>query len=232
MTRKEFMEQLAVLLAGISESERQEALDYYNNYFDDAGPENEAAVIQELGISGKVAAIIKEDLEQGSDEFAQYTERGYEDSRMHREEQMPQTFENGRTGYRARRKNSQSNRILLVILVICAVPILLGIGGGVLGGILGLAGGIVGLVIGLLTGALVCVIGGFALAVAGILKCFTGPAVGLALMGGGFLMIAIGWLLGVAFIWLVCGFAPWLIRKLAGFCQKHFRSPGKGAQKV
>ena len=45
-------------------------------------------------------------------------------------------------------------------------------------------------------------------------------------------MIAIGWLLGLAFIWLVCGFAPWLIRKLAGFCQKHFRSPGKGAQKV
>ena len=33
------MEQLARLLGGISESERQEALDYYNSYFDDAGPE-------------------------------------------------------------------------------------------------------------------------------------------------------------------------------------------------
>ena len=232
MTRKEFMEQLAVLLGGISENERQEALDYYNSYFDDAGPENEAAVIQELGSPGKVAAIIKADLESAGEDFGEYTEKGYEDSRMREAGQMPQAFGEDDRYKKTRRKNSQSNMILLVILIICAVPSLLGIGGGILGGIVGLAGGIVGIVGGLLLGTLGCVLCGFVLAVAGIVECFAAPAVGVAMIGGGFIMIAIGWLLGLAFIWIVCGFAPWLIRKLVAFCQKHFNRRGKGAQKA
>ena len=59
MNRKQFMEQLERLLSDISEAERQEALEYYEGYFDDAGPENEGEVIRELGNPGKVAAIIK-----------------------------------------------------------------------------------------------------------------------------------------------------------------------------
>ena len=60
MNRAQFMEQLEKLLSDISEEERQEALDYYESYFDDAGEDQEANVIRELGSSGKVAAIIKQ----------------------------------------------------------------------------------------------------------------------------------------------------------------------------
>ena len=60
MNRAQFMEQLKKLLSDISEEERQEALDYYESYFDDAGEDQEAEVIRELGSPGKVAAIIKE----------------------------------------------------------------------------------------------------------------------------------------------------------------------------
>ena len=70
MNRAEFMRQLEHLLRDISESERQEALDYYNSYFDDAGAENESKVIQELGSPGKVAAIIKSDLAGSAKEYA------------------------------------------------------------------------------------------------------------------------------------------------------------------
>lgn len=52
MSRKEFMERLEKLLWNISESEREEALQYYNDYFDDAGEENEAKVIEEPGEPG------------------------------------------------------------------------------------------------------------------------------------------------------------------------------------
>ena len=62
MNRVQFMEQLKKLLSDISEEERQEALEYYESYFDDAGEDQEAEVIRELGSPGKVAAIIKEDL--------------------------------------------------------------------------------------------------------------------------------------------------------------------------
>lgn len=64
MNRAQFMEQLEKLLSDISEEERQEALDYYESYFDDAGEDQEANVIRELGSPGKVAAIIKADLRE------------------------------------------------------------------------------------------------------------------------------------------------------------------------
>ena len=64
MDRTQFMKELEKLLCDISEGERQEALAYYNSYFDEAGSEMEASVIRELGSPGKVAAIIKADLEE------------------------------------------------------------------------------------------------------------------------------------------------------------------------
>ena len=57
MNRKQFMEQLERLLSDISEAERQEALEYYEGYFDDAGPENEGEVIRELGNPGQSVRI-------------------------------------------------------------------------------------------------------------------------------------------------------------------------------
>ncbi len=100
MNRAQFMEQLEKLLSDISEAERQEALDYYNSYFDDAGEEQEDAVIRELGSPGKVAAIIKADLNESNDQYAEYTERGYEDSRTREDVQMPET----------RQQNSESSK--------------------------------------------------------------------------------------------------------------------------
>ena len=60
MTRQEYMQQLAVLLAAMPEAERRDALDYYEEYFDAAGPEKEALTIQELGSPQNVAEKIWE----------------------------------------------------------------------------------------------------------------------------------------------------------------------------
>ena len=60
MTRQEYMQQLAALLAAMPEAERRDALDYYEEYFDAAGPEKEAQTIQELGSSQNVAEKIWE----------------------------------------------------------------------------------------------------------------------------------------------------------------------------
>lgn len=42
MNKTEFLEQLERLLWDISCQEREEALDFYRSYFEDAGEENEA----------------------------------------------------------------------------------------------------------------------------------------------------------------------------------------------
>lgn len=92
MDRAAFMEQLEKMLADISPSEREEALDYYESYFDDAGEDKEDQVIRELGSPGKVAAIIKDDLRENGASHGAYTERGYEDPREREELQYPQRF--------------------------------------------------------------------------------------------------------------------------------------------
>lgn len=92
MDRAQFMEQLARLLSDISESERQEALEYYESYFDDAGAGQESEVIRELGSPGKVAAIIKADLKESNDRYAEYSELGYEDTRTREPGKMPDKY--------------------------------------------------------------------------------------------------------------------------------------------
>ena len=62
MNRTEFLSQLENLLRNISPEERAEALQYYNDYFDDAGAENEQEVLEALGDPKKVAENIRKDL--------------------------------------------------------------------------------------------------------------------------------------------------------------------------
>ena len=62
MNRVDFMQQLESLLQSIAPMERDEALQYYNDYFDDAGKENEQEVIEALGNPARVAENIKRDL--------------------------------------------------------------------------------------------------------------------------------------------------------------------------
>lgn len=78
MNRLEFMRQLEMLLSDISPSEREEALQYYNDYFNDAGTENERQVIRALGSPAQVAKIVKDGLSDNPG-MGEFTENGYTD---------------------------------------------------------------------------------------------------------------------------------------------------------
>ena len=61
MNRNEYMKELEQALKRLPKAEREEALSYYNEYFDDAGPEREAEVMEELGDAKGIATqIVKE----------------------------------------------------------------------------------------------------------------------------------------------------------------------------
>ena len=77
MNREEFMAKLKALLGDIPAEEREEALQYYEDYFDDAGADNEAEVIRELESPQRVAAMIKNDLKHTGND-GEFTENGYE----------------------------------------------------------------------------------------------------------------------------------------------------------
>ena len=82
MNRAEYMRELSYLLQDVPDEEREEALQYYEDYFDDAGPDREEQVIAELGRPEKVAAIIREGARNGYESLgAEYTENGYQNER-------------------------------------------------------------------------------------------------------------------------------------------------------
>lgn len=60
MTRTEYMKSLEKLLASLPETERRDALDYYDEYFDAAGKSRESETIAELGSPEEVAQKILE----------------------------------------------------------------------------------------------------------------------------------------------------------------------------
>ena len=142
MDRAQFMKQLERLSCLIFRKQKsREALAYYNSYFDEAGPENEASVIRELGSPGKVAAIIKADLDESNEEYAQYTENGYEDLRENKASYMPEIRQRdgkhaGKTdrihrGYRPKEKGSNSRFIPILIALVFLSPFIITAASGV-----------------------------------------------------------------------------------------------------
>lgn len=83
MTKPDFMRELESLLMDIPIEEREEALQYYNDYFEDAGEDREEEISKELGSPEKVAKIIKADLSTNAadrEASGYFTEKGYQDT--------------------------------------------------------------------------------------------------------------------------------------------------------
>lgn len=146
MTKYEFLGDLSRLLSDLSEEERSEALQYYEDYFADAGREQEQAVIQELESPEKVAAKIHgttlEEVEYG--EQSEMRDAAYPEPRESSKEKrnfnwqkdgqtgdFQQTWEENRTQGSDRRNvlDEKSNRtlkwVLIITLIIVAIPIVL-----------------------------------------------------------------------------------------------------------
>ena len=103
-SKEEYLKELENSLKSLPELERQNALKYYEEYFNDAGKENELSVINELGDVEKLASMIKE------------TDTFKDDNK----EEVSAKKEN----------NTSSNRetltiLLLILLLVVSVPILL-----------------------------------------------------------------------------------------------------------
>lgn len=238
MSRKEFMEELENMLGDIQEAEREEALQYYNDYFDEAGPENEEQVIRELGTSAKVAAIIKTSLQENINEAGEFCETGYSDPRFKINYEVVDNNENGnqdsnhtynRTGNRERQyaKETSGGKIaLIIILCILALPIALPILGGIFGLIVGILGAAFGIFVTIAALAVTLPIAGIVVFVVGVVTLFTAPTVGMFSCGVGLLLLGVGILL-VLLTGIICvKFFPWLIRGIVDICKLPFKRRG------
>ena len=189
MNRIEFMKQLESLLQNVSQTEREEALQYYNDYFDDAGPENEKEVIEALGNPARVAENIKRDLMGNGEVKAKASDRAlveYGKAQNTTQSKSQEENKSGKTGL------PTWAIVLLVILLVFASPALLGAGVGVLGVLVGVLVSWFCIIFGFGVAAIVLFIVMFALIVLGIVCIFIDPLVGVSLVGGGLLCGGIG----------------------------------------
>lgn len=87
MSKGEFMKELERLLQNIPLEEREQALLYYEDYFADAGEENEQQVIKELESPKKQAESIKADLRETpkKNREGEFTETGFISPKEERE---------------------------------------------------------------------------------------------------------------------------------------------------
>ena len=224
MSRVEFMNQLKNLLWDIPEGEREEALNYYEDYFDDAGVENEAQVITSLGSPEKVAAMIKEGLKEEAKEQGEYSETGYTGyGQNQKDEVIAYGNDKKKKSFSDRVKGlGTGGMILVLILAIFALPILGPVGIGILSAIFGiLVAAAVVLFILVIIGIAFLVAGAsiFAVAVANLLVT---PAVGIMLLGLSLLIIGIGILITIAGIKVVTKVIPPIIRWFVRLVRKPF----------
>ncbi|MEY8338381.1 DUF1700 domain-containing protein [Lachnospiraceae bacterium 62-35] len=82
MKRDAFMNELEYLLQDVKEEEKEDALEYYRDYLDEAGPENEEQVIREFGSPERIAAIIRAGISGNIEDGGEFTETGYGDERF------------------------------------------------------------------------------------------------------------------------------------------------------
>lgn len=220
MNRTEFMKRLRELLSDISESEREEALNYYEDYFDDAGIENEQEVIDSLGSPEKVARTIKEGLNDSNGEQGEFSEKGFQGYGDSVKDEVGYHGEESTSG-RAKGFGT-SGLVLLLVLAILVLPVLGPVCIGIVSAILGILAAAAALLFAL-------IIAGFALVLLGIVLFGTAiptlilePAAGVLMFGCSFVLLGIGILLTIAGIWVVWKVLPPLVRWIVAVCRKPF----------
>lgn len=234
MNRFEYMRRLEDLLSDISPSEKEEALTYYNDYFNDAGQENEQQVIEELGSPEQVAAGVKEGLGLQTYDRVQDSPEGGKN-----QNQSVQIGTDGNAGAQntgSQNAFSQNSQIppqpqqkkskpaweiaLIVIGLIFASPLILALICVIFALIISVFSLIFGLLIGFGAAALALYVTAFACALLGLVVLPVNVLVSGALLGSGCLCAAAGILCMVLTVLVAmtvpaaCKGTAWLWRKM------------------
>ncbi|MDR0219849.1 MAG: hypothetical protein LBI54_00400 [Lachnospiraceae bacterium] len=224
MSRWEFMRRLEELLSDIAPSEREEALKYYNDYFQDGGTENEAKVLEALGTPEQVATTIKEGLEGQAGEF---TEAGYKNNGEQNENPLTKYQKPGEQEKAKEKppksKMSAGTLALIIVLAILASPLIIALGAAALAVVIGLIGAAFGLIVAILAAilglvcavaaiAVICVVVGLALIPIGFFRLFSGVLTGLAIISAGLILGGTGLIFLLLAVLLVAKILPPLFR--------------------
>ena len=222
MTRQQFMKELEYLLRNIPESEKADALAYYNDYFDEAGVENEAQVILELGSPRQVAEKI----------LAEYSRDSWCSADAHqRRPSQADSMQQQREAVTKKKTTNKSTKILFILLLICTFPLWIGIVAGLFGVLVAVFASIFGIVVGFGGAGIGLLVGGVACLAAGMIRITIVPIEGLITIAVGSVLIAIGTLLALLVTWMLFKWIPAIIKALVSWV-KGLRKPQEGGDEI
>ncbi len=210
MNREDFLMRLSSLLQDVSEAEREEALQYYEDYFDDAGKDKEEEIIDSLGSPAEVAKNIKKELfgieteEKISTEDRKLTKYGSQTKRE--EEQKKATLPTWVW-------------VLIVISLILLSPGIIGSVGTVIAVICALAVAWFSLIFGFGMAAVVLLVGMVGLFIVGFAGVTVSPMGTVGLIGGGLICGGFGILFLMLTVAMAGAATPAIWRGLVKLCK-------------
>ena len=222
MNRVEFMAELERLLADLPEDERQAAVQYYADYFADAGAENEAEVIRELGSPEKTAESIKAD----------YYGRTFDESRFEHKDYMEKYGQQasgqqtsgqqqaGPAGASVEGKKPWTSRGLKILLIVLIAIVVWPVSLGLICAVLGILAAVVCLFAGLVIAAVCVMIAGGVTAVTGLLMSVAYPPAALMTAGIGLLLFVLGLIATVGTVKLCMIVYPAMLRGFVELCRR------------
>ncbi len=233
MNRMEFMAELERLLADMPDEERQAAVQYYADYFADAGVENESEVIKELVSPAKVAESIKADYygtEFNEEKFDRkdYMEKYGQRSSAGRDGGQgtagayggtgPDTMGN-EDGQEKKPWTGNGLKILLIILIAIVVwPVSLA----VLSVAAGFGIAAVSIFAALVAASVIVVITGVVTVIAGIALLLAVPPAASVTVGIGLLIFVLGLIATAGTVKLCIIVYPAMLRGIVNLCRRPF----------
>ncbi|MBR1692178.1 MAG: DUF1700 domain-containing protein [Lachnospiraceae bacterium] len=226
MNREQFLEELAGLLSDISASEREEALQYYRDYFEDANLSDEE-VIRQLGSAKTVAESIRAEL--ADKEIALYQPQKDDQEKTTEKEDIISSVEEKQSENQGQSKSGMSTGtiVLIVILALLASPVIVSIAGGLIGLLVGVAAAIFGILVAVVACAVAFGAAAIALFVAGLVKLFLSPVAALLLLGSCMLCLGLCLLCALATVQLCIHVLPGIFKGIGRLFSKLFQGKEK-----
>lgn len=203
------MEQLRKYLKRLPKEDYENAIEYFSEYFDEAGPQKEQQVMKELGEPKEAARELLLNLLQESVENDQ-------DIVEEKAAVQPEAASGGK-------KRSPGKIILLAILVLCASPVSLALLVGVLAVLLAVVVTATAVIFSLGITSIAATAGGIVTVGFGATLVLKSAAAACMMIGGGFLMAGIGILAGVLTIYICKWCANGIGRLVNRFVRKKVR---------
>lgn len=201
------MKKLEQFLAELSPQERQEAIDYYNSYMDDAGIGINDTVPESIGTPEEVAKELKRSILNPDTDFIADEKININ---VPDKKNMYSNFNN-------KKKSMSGNEIaLIVIIAILTSPIWITI----VMAAFSVVVGVVAVAFGLGVAFVSLIIAGVALVIAGFAVLLTETATAVGLMGAGFIVMSIGIVLSICVVNCIAVFIPWVIKSISKLAKK------------